>query len=43
MAEILGEGMGELIDWYYADVAGEWVLKNGSRTLKGKTISSFEV
>jgi len=40
--EILQEGKGKLIGWHDPDDAREWVLKNKSRELTDKTMSSKE-
>ena len=40
--EVLSEGKGELLGWYDSDEARDWVLKNKSRELKGKTMSVKE-
>ncbi len=40
--QVLQEGKGELVGWHDPDEAREWVLKNKSRELKDKTMSTKE-
>ncbi len=40
--EVLKEGKGELLGWHDPDEARDWVLKNKSRELKDKTMSTKE-